>query len=298
MASIASLMMRTLSPEDAGRVRNVQKDVWIGYERAQQIRGQMESLLQYPDSHRMPCMALIGSSNNGKSMILMNFLKHHSRPIDPNAEKATVPVVMIETPANASEGRLYNKILERFKTGGSAREPDDAKLRRVKIILEAMETKMLIVDDIFNVNGSAHTQRRRFLNALRNLTTELRIPIVISGTEETENIISVDKSIVNRFKPVFLPCWGEDRLEEYARFVMTIEQRMALAGECGLIDERSLMRLMYLTDGLLGETVDLLKILGELAIRSGEEAITAKHLSQERLDAINWVRPSDRGRRR
>lgn len=285
-----------LSREDEARIDQMKGNSWIGYDRAISIRSQMDALLRHPRTHRMPNLALIGETNNGKTMLLRNFAKRHNPPIDPNAEKTTLPVLLVETPPSPDEGRLYFAMLDRLCAAGSAREPEDSKLRRLKIILRHLETKMILLDDFFNIGAGTPARRRKFLNALRNLSNDLEMPIVVSGTPETLNALSVDPSIANRFKPVFLPKWKESNMEEFARFVSSVEKTLLLKKPCNLIDETALKRLLIFGEGLLGEIVAVLKLLAESAVRSGKESIDADMLTKKNLAALGWVMPSDRTR--
>lgn len=285
-----------LSIEDEARIDRMKGDTWIGYDRALAIRGQMDALLRHPRTHRMPNMALIGETNNGKTMLLHNFAKRHNPPIDPNAEQTTLPVLLIATPPSPDEGRLYYAMLDRLCAAGSAREPEDSKLRRLKIILQHLDTKIILLDDFYNIGAGTPKNRMKFLNALRSLSSELGLPIIVSGLPETLNALSVDPSISNRFKPVFLPRWKESNLEEFARFVMSIEKLLLLEKPCALINETALKRLLIFGEGLLGEIVAILRLLAESAIRSGKESIDADMLTKKNLSALGWVMPSDRSR--
>jgi Bacterial TniB protein len=274
-----------LSEEDEARIDRMKGNSWIGYDRAISIRSQMDALLRHPRTHRMPNLALIGETNNGKTMLLRNVAKHHNPPEDPNAEKTILPVLLVETPPSPDEGRLYYAMLDRLCAAGSAREPEDSKLRRIKIILQHLETKMILLDDFFNIGAGTPTRRRKFLNALRNLSNDLEMPLVVSGTPETLNALSVDPSIANRFKPVFLPRWKE-----------SVEKTLLLKKPCALINETALKRLLIFGEGLLGEIVAILKLLAESAVRSGKESIDADMLTKKNLAALGWVMPSDRSR--
>lgn len=285
-----------LSQEDESRIDQMKGNTWIGYDRVLSIRAQMDALLRHPRTHRMPNLALIGETNNGKTMLLRNFAKHHNPQPDPNAEKTILPVLLVETPPSPDEGRLYYAMLDRLCAAGSAREPEDSKLRRIKIILQHLETKMIVLDDFFNIGAGTPTRRRKFLNALRNLSNDLQMPIVVSGTPETLNALSVDPSIANRFKPVFLPRWKESNMAEFARFVMSVEKTLLLKKPCDLINETALKRLLIFGEGLLGEIVAILKLLAESAIRSGKESIEVDMLTKKHLSALGWVMPSDRSR--
>ncbi|WAG78902.1 TniB family NTP-binding protein [Metapseudomonas furukawaii] len=289
---VAKIMREPVSPETAQRIFDLRKDVWVGYEAALEVRYHLEQLLIHPDSNRMPCLALLGRSQNGKSSILANFLKRNPPVSDPNAEKALMPVLLIDMPPAPIEGRLYYRILSKFGVAGSARESDESMLHRICILLSHLETKMLIVDEAFNLNGGSHTQHQRMLNAIRGICTSLRIPVVIAGVPQVEPILARDESIGNRFRPVYLPSWNDKRLEEYARFIKTFLKHFKLANQSNLMDENALMQLLHFSDGLLGETVKILTVLAEMAIRSGEEVIEPKHITKQHLDAAGYVPPA------
>ena len=296
--NFAADMLKTVSAENQIRIHQMKSSSWIGYPRAVSVRNQMQDLLAHPRTHRMPNLALIADTNNGKTMLLKNFCKHSNPPEDPNADKTILPVLMVQTPPSADEGRLYYAILNRLCAAGSAREPEDSKLRRMCIILKHLETKMLVLDDFFNIGSSAPSRRRKFLNALRNLSIALEMPIIISGTPETLNILSVDPSIANRFKPLFLPKWSEDRLEDFARFVLSVEKTLLLEKPCQLYDEMTLRKLLAFGEGMIGEIVAIMRLLAEWAIRSGTESINRDVVTRDGLKALGWVMPSDRSRHR
>lgn len=289
-------MRSDLSLEDEDRIDQMKRNTWIGYDRAISIRDQMQALLRHPRTHRMPNLALIGETNNGKTMLLHNFCRHNNPPEDPNAEKTVLSVLLIGTPPSPDEGRLYYAMLDRLCAAGSVREPEDSKLRRLKIILQHLETKMIMLDDFYNIGAGTPVRRKKFLNALRNLSNDLKLPIVVSGTPETLNVISVDPSIANRFKPVFLPKWHEGQMHEFARFVKSVEATLLLKKPCDLMNESALKRLLIFGEGLLGEIVGILKLLAESAVRSGKESIDADMLTKQNLSALGWVMPSDRSR--
>lgn len=278
----------------SSRVKEIKRSVWIAYGRAQAIRSEIEELLEHPTTHRMPNIALIADTNNGKTMLLESVFRRNNPKDDLNAEKAILTVVKIETPPSPSEGRLYTALLEALSAAQSPREPEDSKLRRIRIILTHLETKLLILDDFFNIGAGTPTQRRKFLNALRNLSNQLRISIVIAGTSETLNILSTDPSIANRFKPVFLPRWGVERMSEFANFVATYEKYLFLGKPCSILNEPDLRKLLILSEGLLGEAVGVLRLLAEHAVKSGTESIDGSMLSREYVKELGWVLPSER----
>jgi len=256
----------------------------------------MEALLNHPRTHRMPNMSIIGETNNGKTMLLRNFANRHNPPDDPNAEKTRLPVLLITTPPAPDESRLYYEILDRLCAAGSTREPERSQLRRIRIICSHLEVKMLLLDDFYNSAAGTPRRCQQFLNALRNLSNVLEAPIVVSGTPATLNELSTDSSIANQFKPVFLPKWDNTRLKEFARFVKSVEPQLYLHKPCELMDRAALTALLTFSEGLLGEVVDILRLLAEEAIQSGTETIDSSMINKETLSDLGWVIPSDRSR--
>ena len=81
-------------------------------------------------------------------------------------------------------------------------------------LLRAAGVRMLVIDELHNVLGGRGDRRREFLNLIRFLGNELRIPLVGVGTREAYLAIRSDAQLENRFAPFILPRWeaGAGRL--------------------------------------------------------------------------------------
>lgn len=274
------------------RIREIHRRPWIGYTRAKQLRHQLESLLTYPKTHRMPNLAVIGETNNGKTMLLKNFCKRHGPPEDPNDDHIVLPVLMIQTPSEPDEGRLYHALLDRLFAAGAQREPVDSKFSRLRIILKHLETRMIVLDEFNNAVAGSPVKQRRFLNAIRYIGNELQMPIVIAGTSEALVAIQSDPQLANRFEPAFLPKWKLDT--EYARLLLSAEKTLQLEHPSNLAEPKLAARILEFAEGTVGETMNLLRRLAEHAIRTGEERITRDMLKLDLLHSLGWIEPSKR----
>jgi len=278
---------------DSGeRIRAIQQRVWIGYSRALRIRDQLDRLLEHPRVHRMPNLAIIGETNNGKTTLLQNFVRKHLPPDDPNNDHTTMPILLIDTPPEPDEARLYRKILERLFATVGRREPADSMLSRVQVILRHLETRMIILDEFNNAVAGTPIKQRRFLNAIRLMGNALQLPIVVAGTPEALAALQSDPQLANRFEPVFLPKWTLDA--EYARLLMSAEKVLGLNHTSGLIQPAFAQRLLDLSEGSLGETMELIRRLAINAIHTGKERITLDMLKPDALAALGWTAPSRR----
>jgi len=280
------------------RIKALKQPVWIGYARVVAIRQQMEELLIHPRMHRMPNMAVIGESNNGKSMLLNNFVRRHdptqAADYDINKDGIERPLFMFQAPPEPDERRLYNRMLTDLLSLGGEREPAESMLRRIGVILSSLKTRMVLIDEFGFFQAGTPIKQRKLLNALKFLGNELQIPIVVAAVPETLNLLQSDPQVANRFEPVFLPKWRMG--DEYLKLVSTMERTLRLKMPSHLADPVLAQRILDETDGIIGHMSELLQKLAIDAIRSGAETIASTALAEKNLRRLGWVHPQKRHR--
>lgn len=278
------------------RIENLKRPVWIGYPKAKEILAKLDELFHYPTMHRMPNLAIIGETNNGKTMLLNSFYRSHS-PDDATLltgeQNTELPILKMQSPPEPNENRLYSDILLRLFSSASTRESTESKLQRIKILLTNLNTKMIILDEFQNALAGTGNRLRRFLNAIKYLGNELQIPIVVAGTPETLNVLQADPQIKNRFEPVFLHKWEFDK--EFLRLLATFEDRWLPLQQPSKLHQQKIAKHLYdECEGTIGELTKLLQLLAREAIRSGSEAITEDMVSHDHLKQLGWRSPSIR----
>lgn len=278
----------------AERIYRLKTDSWIRYTRASEIRDQLEALLLHPKTHRMPNLSITAETNNGKSMLLNNFYELHPPIQDPTTEYTILPVLLVQIPPEADEGRLYSAMLERLFIDGPPKEPALSKLKRLKEILTKLQTQMILFDEFSNLLAGSYIKQRKTLNGIKYLGNELRIPIVAAGTPEARRALASDPQLANRFTPVTLPRWQDD--EDFARLMLSIEPKLGLKQPSNLFEENMTALILAASEGLIGEVVSLLRLLAEHAMRTETEKISEDMLKRDFLRKIGWVKPSDRTR--
>ncbi|MFE3206097.1 TniB family NTP-binding protein [Embleya sp. NPDC059237] len=259
---------------DAERLRYVRADRWIGYPRANAALAQLETLLSWPTRLRMPNLLLIGPTNNGKSMIVEKFRRSHPATSHPDREE--VPVLVVQMPSEPTVIRFYTAVLAALGAPLRARyrlaDVEQLTLR----LLRAASVRMLVVDELHNVLGGRGDRRREFLNLLRYLGNELRIPLVGVGIHDAYLAIRADGQLENRFAPLVLPRWEADAdacslLASFAAsFPLRRPSPIATPEMAGYLFARS--------EGTIGELALLLTDAAVAAIESGEEAINDRTL--------------------
>ncbi|GAB2515548.1 Bacterial TniB protein [Corynebacterium atrinae] len=271
----------------AERISRIRADRWIGYPKAVEAVDRLETLLAWPRKQRMPNLLLVGPTNNGKSMIIEQFRRRHL-PVT-EADREHIPVVSMQMPSEPSPLRFYTAILTALgaPVGPRRRLVDLEQL--VLRLLREVGAKILIIDELHNILAGRGDTRREFLNLLRFLGNELRIPIVGVGTREAYLAVRSDDQLENRFEPFILPAWeaGEQTRSLLASFAASFPLRRR-----SVLDTEDMMTyLLARSEGTIGELAHLLTLAAVAAVDSGVEAINQKTLAM-----TDYVGPTQRRR--
>lgn len=91
----------------------------------------------------------------------------------------------------------------------------------------------------------------------------------------------------NRFVPAALPLWGLNKAG--GSLLASFERRLPLRKTSNLKQAEILQKVIWMSEGLIGEIYEILKRSAIDAIKCGEEQITLAS-----LERIRWIRPVDR----
>ncbi|MGO3234674.1 MAG: TniB family NTP-binding protein [Microbacterium sp.] len=269
------------------RLRHVRADRWIGYSRASEALERLETLYEWPEKQRMPNLLLLGPTNNGKSMIIEKFRRLHP-PIS-HVEHEQVPVLAVQMPSEPSVSRFYVALQAALGAPLRPRQRVPEMEQATLSLLRAVGVRVLVIDELHNVLAGRGDTRREFLNVLRFLGNELRIPLVGVGTREAYMAIRSDDQLENRFEPFALPRWepNDEARALLASFAAAFPLRRR-----SMIDTEEMARyLLTRSEGTIGELTRLLTDAAVAAIETGEEAI-----NQRTLLVAPYIEPAERRR--
>jgi hypothetical protein len=271
------------------RICHIRSDRWIAYSRAQQALIRLDELMTWPRKQRMPNLLIIGPTNNGKSMIIEKFRKDRAVKAGEGTDHEFIPIVVVQVPCEPSVARFYAIVLSNL---GAPVRPQartvDLEQMTLKL-LRTVKTKMLIIDELHNIlAGGAHV-RRAFLNLLRFLGNELKIPIVGVGTREAYLAIRTDDQLENRFEPFPLPAWEEG--DELSALLASFAGALPLKRPSAITAPDTSKYILEKTGGTIGEMTKLLTAAAIEAINTGEECI-----NQKTLKLATYQSPGERRR--
>ena len=273
-----------LDKTDEERTGYIKKERFIVYPSAKKILDKLEELLIEPKKTRMPCLLIVGDSNNGKTSVVKKFYKSHM-PTD-GIETDAVPVIIVQAPPRPDVAMFYDAILDEILIPFKKSDSLSRKESEITYYFQKLGTKMLIVDEIHNILSGSVAKQKEFMNALKNLNNKLLMPIVLVGIKEALNATNTDFQISSRFKPIYLKRWSFNA--EYRGLLKSIEMILPLKKESGLAnDDKLASYILESSEGLLGEIIELLNLSAITAINDGKDKITI-----EELKKTGYIQPS------
>jgi hypothetical protein len=79
-----------------------------------------------------------------------------------------------------------------------------------QVLARQMGVRMLIIDEIHTMLAGSFREQRVFLNSIRLLANDLRLPLVYVGTHEAKQALMTDQQLADRFSASKLPLWRDD----------------------------------------------------------------------------------------
>lgn len=261
--------------DDESRIEYLNTDKWIPYPAAEQIIAKMDRLIKLPKKLRMPGMLIVGEANNGKSSIVSEFSRIYT-PID-HDEVILYPVISVLTPRGPDLDGFYGEILNQLMAPYPSSARTAKKEELVRYYFERVGVRMLIIDEVHHILSGPIVKQKQFMNAIKNLSSHMQIPIVLVGIKDALRAVDTDSQIKSRFPAISLPPWQDNSID-YIRLLMSIESLLPLKKSSVIYERKMAMEIHRRTNGYIGEVLDLINLSAELAIINGSEKITSKEI--------------------
>ena len=275
----------------AADFNELRKPCWISYPRGDVGLRKLRDLIKAPPSHRPGGMLLYGDSNSGKTTLVRHFQNLRSKGSDAGDDdypfEAGNATMIFQSPPYPSTGALLTGALRSLNAPHQETWHWEKKLDAAVAILSKTSVRMIVIDEIHNALTGPHDKRVHFLNTIKYLSNELRIPIVVIGTSLALSTIQTDQQLGSRLVPFKLPKWEADK--EFAHFLGRIFMHLKVNPVPAINSRKFRERFIHMTDGLTGE-------IWNLAVLTAEDmhARTIDVVEEQMLVDAPWVRPQDR----
>jgi type II secretory pathway predicted ATPase ExeA len=261
------------------RIRRMRADRWINYPRAQEVLAKLEGLIAYPRRARMPNLLIVGASGMGKTMIVEKFARDHPAACDAASGRKHMPAIVVQMVSGPDEARFYKRLLAAIGSPEPPRATLGVLESLVLRLLSEIRPGLLVIDEVHSLQAGTVREQARFLNLIRFLGNELRIPLVCVGTQQARNALRSDDQLVRRFEAFALPPWQNDG--DFAGLIGSLMRTLPLRRPSE-VGERALKRILEATGGITATVFSLVTTLAIAAIESGEERINASEIEDAR----------------
>jgi hypothetical protein len=255
--------------DDLQRIESINKDCFINYPAAKNIRETASTIIYMSGRNPAPCMLIQGSSGMGKSALFKR-IKSDSRT---RANRLGIPdpLMSFSMASDPKLSYLDRKIAEFLHTDIKIfidGEPSEAAIH----LLETRRVGAMAIDEFHNLLLSNRSEVRKVLACLRFLTgPPLFLSIIALGIEDVQNAFRGDDQLKRRFQFINIPLWGES--ETLRSFLHSYEQRLPLQRPSNLSSKQSTRYLAAQSGGQLGIIVETLRRAAVYAILTGKERI-------------------------
>lgn len=265
-------------PDDE-RIAWIRADRWIGFDQAGLALARLENLLTYPARDRMPCLLIYGDTGMGKTKIVRKFERAHPPKFCQVTGVDRRPVVVAQVPSEPLERDLYRELLSSMgapaMAGGTlAREKDVCRA-----LLRTVGAKMIILDEVNGMLAGTYRQQRIFLNAIRFLANDLRVPLVCAGTDLARQALLTDGQLAERFEALHLKPWKNDAA--FAGLLKSLGHILPLREPSDLTGPATRSRVHALTSGVTARIFRLIETAAEAAVHSGRERLDARSFGDD-----------------
>lgn len=286
-----------LKLSDYDRFKSLEKDIWVEYPVAERILSRMRELYYHARCNRMPNLLIIGPTNNGKSMIKEKFYKIYNRPFYENhinlhgehicyKELIEQPLISIQMPSNPNIRRFLIIIGEKIGQNYQLTNRNAIEEELFPALIK-LKVRMIIIDEVHNILAGSTKQQLEFLNTLRYIGNELKVPIVCLGTRDAYLALRTDPQLENRFEPCILPLWQNNR--EFMSLLESFITIIPLRKHSNLICSKIASFILKKSEGIIGEISAILRNAARKAIESGREQIDL-----EILEELDYKSPGER----
>jgi hypothetical protein len=266
---------------DEERIAWIRSDRWVNFAMAERALQRLEDLLAYPPRDRMPCMLIYGHTGIGKTKIISKFVRDYPPVFDHGSGIARTPVVAFQMPAQPDEEQFYDELFRALGTPSRSGDRISGTRRHCRELLRAMGTRVLIIDEVHAMLAGTYRQQRIFLNTIRFLANDLRMPLVCAGTDEARQAILTDPQLAERFDALDRPRWRDD--EALRRLLASFAAILPLRQGSELDSPALRKRVLAITDGVTNRIFRLIEVVAANAIKNGTERIDTSSFQAEDL---------------
>jgi archaellum biogenesis ATPase FlaH len=260
------------------------ENIYIVYPRLQKILDVIDEIFELSGISSEPnCLFITGHSGVGKTRLIEHYLSNHPRV--ELADRTSVPVFSVEIPSQTSIKDLASTMLSAIGDPNPAVGTKVTMTNKLYKLLSSCYVKLIIIDEFQHLIHNASDKKfDDVANWLKGLINHTKIPIVLLGLPESEEILIRNSQLRRRFyysmciEPFNIrTVTGEN---EFLKFLSIIKDSSKFIFENDFFLERSFyLPLFFASNGTVANIMKFIKLVFRLAIKLDTNTIKKQYFA-------------------
>lgn len=239
------------------------------------------------------CLLLTGDTGAGKTTIYKTYAQNY--PAQETEEGSVVPIVYATIPAPATVKGLVEALLKELGDPLHNKGTTAKQTGRLYDLLNDCLVELIFLDEFYHfIDRESDKVLKNICDWLKNLILNTKIPVILFGLPDSENIMEIDNFQLSRrfnYRHSLIPFPNNDSgIELFRQFLSGIESQLPLAKKSNLAEKLMSERIYYATDGTIAHVMTLIRMGATYAIEQDIEQIDLnvlgfifdKHLRHEK----------------
>jgi hypothetical protein len=226
------------------------------------------------------CMVLEGMTGTGKTTLIQAYVGAFSRYETSDGTK--IPIFYMETPSPVTVKGMAARMLEVMGDPAAHRGSLWSMNARLIRFIQACEVQLVILDDFHHlIDKDTDRVLETVSDWLKVLIKETNVPFLVVGIEGVvDRILQANQQLSRLFAaretlaPFGWDLSDEGTMAEFAAFVKYVEMGIGMALPNELPRTELLHRLHYVTEGVVGNVMNLMRYAALLAQKQGTGQLT------------------------
>ena len=233
-------------------------------------------------------LLIIGLSGAGKSTVKNQYEGRFPRK--EQGDITLIPVLKVDAPAGPTVKNLAEEILVALGDPAAHQGSAEQKTQRIYYFLKMCQVELLLIDEFQHfVENARRNEIARVTDWLKSLINHARIPVVLFGLPNCEQILKINPQLARRFSSRYsLRAFGfsnDDEIKEFRGVLKVVENLLPLQS-LSISSNAMAKRFFYATFGLIDYVGKIVDGAVQLAASEGSQKLEDRHYADAFVEEV------------
>lgn len=272
------------------------ESIYIGYPRFDALLKKIKFCHEYSCVSAEPeCLLVTGPTGAGKTTLLKQYARKFPREVTETRTK--VPVLIATIPSPATHKSMVQKLLFELDDPAPGTGTTTSALTiRLYNFLKDCGVELIVLDELQHfIDRDSLKVLQTVSDWLKTLLVDTKIPIVLLGLPESENVINANPQLSRRFahrhslEPFSFDT--QEKMDEFRKFLFALDKQLPFQEHSGLSAVDMAARIYYATDGVVGYVMKLIRKATYLGLLQGRQKLDMDVLAEAFEQHIHSDKP-------